>query len=329
MSQETEAGPVRQEAKHRGRLRLVDEEGLLQAEGRPVRFILASLVLHGLVGVALFVSFGVLGVHEDLVIPEHIQAHVASASEMEFLRERKEAQQQKIEQAKAAERQKELERQRKVEEAARQKREAEARKKVLLAKQQETERKDKERKEKEQKQEQERKRLEQQEKDRREQEKKERERKEQEREEKDRLDAEQREQDRVRREREQALTQKLEQTQAEQRERAAAAARAAQRQAEEFEQGEVSRFKSLIKSRVEAGWKKPPESSKLMVLLQIRLFPNGEVEDVQIVESSGVPAFDRSAMNEVKRNRKFPVPENKEIFERHFRKFNLLFRGEA
>jgi len=90
-------------------------------------------------------------------------------------------------------------------------------------------------------------------------------------------------------------------------------------------------FANLIQKTVIGYWSRPPSARNGMeVLLQIQLIPTGEVVSVQVLESSGNAAFDRSAINAVDKAgafpelRKLPAAE----FEKSFRRFRLLFRPE-
>ena len=84
-----------------------------------------------------------------------------------------------------------------------------------------------------------------------------------------------------------------------------------------------------IYQRVVASWSRPPSARNGMeALLSVELIPNGDVVGVTIVESSGSGAFDRSAETAVRKVGRFDVPRQAELFERHFRRFHLLFRPE-
>lgn len=96
----------------------------------------------------------------------------------------------------------------------------------------------------------------------------------------------------------------------------------------EYELSEKERFTFLIRSKIENLWIKPPKSRGLRVVLRILLLPNGELSSVQISESSGNSAFDRSAVLAVKSVRRFPVPEDSQVFEQNFRQFSMSFSPE-
>jgi colicin import membrane protein len=58
------------------------------------------------------------------------------------------------------------------------------------------------------------------------------------------------------------------------------------------------------------------------------MVPTGEVTEVQIVESSGNGALDRSAEQAVWKVTKFPVPKDSVLFEKQFRKFLIKLKPE-
>ena len=78
---------------------------------------------------------------------------------------------------------------------------------------------------------------------------------------------------------------------------------------------------------VVANWSRPPSARNDMEAhLQVDLIPTGEVVSVTVISSSGNSAFDRSAQSAVRKARRFEVPSEIGLFERHFRSFVLLFK---
>ena len=78
-----------------------------------------------------------------------------------------------------------------------------------------------------------------------------------------------------------------------------------------------------------ANWSRPPSARNDMeAQLQVELIPTGEVVSVTVVSSSGNLAFDRSAEAAVRKARRFEVPPETRLFERHFRSFVLLFKPQ-
>ena len=95
------------------------------------------------------------------------------------------------------------------------------------------------------------------------------------------------------------------------------------------DKGITRSFQAKIYDQVKRNWSRPPSARNGMeTKLLVELIPTGEVVSVSIVNSSGVPAFDRSAEQAVRRSRKFEVPAESRLFETYFRKFFFLFKPE-
>ena len=88
---------------------------------------------------------------------------------------------------------------------------------------------------------------------------------------------------------------------------------------------------NAIQQAVIANWNRPPSARNDMeALLQIQLVPTGAVINVNVIESSGNDAFDRSAVAAVKRAERFPELAEMEsrLFEKYFRNLRMLFKPE-
>ncbi|MEX0963337.1 MAG: cell envelope integrity protein TolA [Pseudohongiellaceae bacterium] len=157
------------------------------------------------------------------------------------------------------------------------------------------------------------------------------------RQEQDRLNAEQLRREQEQREVEQRRQQELAEQRRQQESRAreqqrqqeAAAAAAAELASSEFEM--VQSGTALIQQLVQEQWSRPPSARNGMrAILQIRMLPTGELVDATITESSGDPAFDRSAENAVYRAAPFrelqALPIN--VFNENFRLLSLIFQPE-
>ena len=84
----------------------------------------------------------------------------------------------------------------------------------------------------------------------------------------------------------------------------------------------------LIKQRVMDSWHIPLSARNGMkTLLKVNLLPTGEVINVSVVKSSGDEAFDRSAVQAVRRAEKFEELQQLEprVFDANFRSFNFSF----
>lgn len=94
---------------------------------------------------------------------------------------------------------------------------------------------------------------------------------------------------------------------------------------------EAQSYASKFRQRVESNWARPPSARTGMTcVLAIQLVPTGRIVNVTVVESSGNSAFDRSAIQAVKKVEVFPeVKEmSPETFERHYRNFKFKFNPQ-
>ncbi len=133
--------------------------------------------------------------------------------------------------------------------------------------------------------------------------------------------------------RQQEVAEAERQRQREAAERARQAEAAAQAAAEaarnEFEL--VQSATGLIQQLVQDHWSRPPSARNGMrAVIQIRMLPTGELIDATITQSSGDPAFDRSAENAVYRAAPFTelqdLPIN--VFNANFRSLSLIFEPQ-
>ena len=91
----------------------------------------------------------------------------------------------------------------------------------------------------------------------------------------------------------------------------------------------VQSYVQGIYQLIAANWSRPPSARNgMQAVLQVSLVPTGDVVSVNVVESSGNGAFDRSAEAAINKARRFTVPEDPTLFERNFRSFRVLFRPE-
>jgi TonB family protein len=90
-------------------------------------------------------------------------------------------------------------------------------------------------------------------------------------------------------------------------------------------------YVALISQTVQSNWSRPPSARNGMETeLVIQLIPTGEVVSVTVARSSGLLAFDRSAVNAVQKAERFPELQRlpARVFEKSFRQFRLLFKPE-
>lgn len=103
----------------------------------------------------------------------------------------------------------------------------------------------------------------------------------------------------------------------------------AARLAEERAESRTASYVAAIVGRIERNWSRPPSArNDMRAELRIGLVPTGEVVSVDIIDSSGNAAFDRSAETAVRRAAPFDVPEDPGLFERQFRSLRILFHPE-
>ncbi|MBI5041197.1 MAG: cell envelope integrity protein TolA [Gammaproteobacteria bacterium] len=87
----------------------------------------------------------------------------------------------------------------------------------------------------------------------------------------------------------------------------------------------ISQYVGIIGDRVQRNWIQPPSSrAGLSCVVQVQLIPGGDVVSVQIVQSSGDAAFDRSVEAAVFRAAPLPLPSDPGLFE-SFRTLQFRF----
>lgn len=105
---------------------------------------------------------------------------------------------------------------------------------------------------------------------------------------------------------------------------------ALQEQASEDEKLAMS-YMNAIQAAVQSNWSRPPSARNGMrALLLIELVPTGAVVAVNLLESSGSDAFDRSAVAAVNDVERFIELQDlpARVFEKYYRRFKLEFKPE-
>jgi len=88
-------------------------------------------------------------------------------------------------------------------------------------------------------------------------------------------------------------------------------------------QGEVDKYKGMIIQAIAQHWLVPDMQQKdILCKLLVRLAPGGVVLTVKLIQSSGDPALDRSAIAAVHKASPLPVPEDINLFDK-FRELSL------
>ena len=105
---------------------------------------------------------------------------------------------------------------------------------------------------------------------------------------------------------------------------------AEQKQRLAYEQGEVAKYKGLIKSQITRNWIFPASYQKGMKCkVLVRLIPSGDVVSVRIIQSSGNSAFDNSVEMAVNKASPLPVPKSSSGLFDHFREVEFVFDPNA
>ena len=92
---------------------------------------------------------------------------------------------------------------------------------------------------------------------------------------------------------------------------------------------ETMTYAAAIRQAIVEAWSRPPSARlSMQARLRVDLVPSGDLLAVTIVDSSGNPAFDRSAEVAVRKVGRFDVPKESRLFEKSFRRFTLLFKPE-
>lgn len=88
----------------------------------------------------------------------------------------------------------------------------------------------------------------------------------------------------------------------------------------------VADYMARMQREIIRRWNRPPGArSGMTTVLRIQLFPGGELQNVELVKSSGDAAFDRAAENAVRLAGRLPVPTDPALFNRSFRQFTFTF----
>ncbi|MDG2019026.1 MAG: TonB family protein [Porticoccaceae bacterium] len=90
-------------------------------------------------------------------------------------------------------------------------------------------------------------------------------------------------------------------------------------------------YLQLIQAQISQQWNRPKSARRNMeTLIELRLVPTGRIVGVEILESSGDPAFDLSVEQAVRKAEPFSELQRMEsrIFEQYFRSVKIVFNPE-
>ncbi|OZG72112.1 protein TolA [Hahella sp. CCB-MM4] len=91
---------------------------------------------------------------------------------------------------------------------------------------------------------------------------------------------------------------------------------------------ELERYRALIYEAIKSKWIRLDGAKGLVAHIQLKLLPTGELQSATIAKSSGVQAFDQSALSAAYAVRKYPVPSDSRLFEKEFRNLTLIFKPQ-
>ncbi len=95
------------------------------------------------------------------------------------------------------------------------------------------------------------------------------------------------------------------------------------------QQAALAKYGDMIRNAIQQQWIVPENMAKdIACRLLIQVGPGGVVLDVKLVQSSGNPILDRSAMAAVRKASPLPVPTDESLFN-ELREINLLVRPEG
>jgi colicin import membrane protein len=94
----------------------------------------------------------------------------------------------------------------------------------------------------------------------------------------------------------------------------------------ELRSAEHLRYEELLRQTLYGNWSWPMARRDLVARVQFTLYPDGNVQDITIVTSSGVREFDDSVLRAVKRS--IPVPPPPASIAKDYKRPIILFKPE-
>ncbi len=124
----------------------------------------------------------------------------------------------------------------------------------------------------------------------------------------------------VERERQQQEAQRKQREADETKRRAEIAMRAAQQKL-------IDDWRARIQARVTARIVMPPDlKGRPEGVYEVTVLPGGDILEIQLKRSSGVPAYDAAVERAINLSSPLPVPDDSDLFQQYFRKFNFTFK---
>ena len=89
----------------------------------------------------------------------------------------------------------------------------------------------------------------------------------------------------------------------------------------------IDQYRARISAKVRQRVVLPPDlRGNPEAVYEVSLLPGGEIADVRLRTSSGIRTLDAAVQRAILAAQPLPVPDDPEVFDRHFRKFLLNFR---
>jgi colicin import membrane protein len=124
----------------------------------------------------------------------------------------------------------------------------------------------------------------------------------------------------VERERQQQEAQRKQREADETKRRAEIAMRAAQQKL-------IDDWRARIQAKVTARIVMPPDlKGRPEGVYEVTVLPGGDILEIQLKRSSGVPAYDAAVERAINLSSPLPVPDDSDLFQQYFRKFNFTFK---
>jgi colicin import membrane protein len=131
-----------------------------------------------------------------------------------------------------------------------------------------------------------------------------------------------------RRERAAAVERERQQQEAQRKQREAdEAKRRAEAAAREKQQMLINDYMARIQAKVKPRIVMPQDlKGRPEGVYEVTLLPGGDILEIQLKRSSGAPAYDAAVERAINLSSPLPVPDDSDLFQQYFRKFNFTFK---
>lgn len=91
----------------------------------------------------------------------------------------------------------------------------------------------------------------------------------------------------------------------------------------------AQKYQALIRERLSQAWILPATATpEMTATVKVALHPTGELAEATLVTTSGDSAYDTAALEAAHSLRRYPVPVDRETFNRYFRSFTVSFNPD-